>query len=364
MADQAELQRTVRELVQQRIFRGEWAEGFRIDEEALRQETSATVRAVRSALQELTESGLLNRKQRLGTFVARKSKPSAPPRSLSKIGIVTSLLERDLNNHAYFSPLKTGIQQTLAPKAEIALYCHQGDEGRDIYTMPPLPYATLREEFPGLISIEANNQTALNQLVSENIPLVSIDYAPPGSNFDSVCVDHERAGFLATEHLLSLGHKTIAFMGEPPNYKSSDPTWQQRATGYLRAMAEKSKQPFQNWWVDVGRSDNFVLKALPEFHRRIQPTAYVLCSSSLLPNTLKVLNELNLKCPQDVSLVIVDGIISNLNTLSVSHVQVEYEELGRLAVRLLMARISNRSMPTVKTTLNVDFKPGGSSRVL
>jgi DNA-binding LacI/PurR family transcriptional regulator len=230
--------------------------------------------------------------------------------------------------------------------------------------MPPLQYATLREEFPGLISIEANNLTALNQLVSEDIPLVSVDFAPPGALFDSVCVDHERAGYLATEHLLSLGHKVIAFMGEYPNYKSSDPTWQQRATGYLKAMAEKSRQPFQNWWLDVGRSDVNVIKRMAEFHKRVKPTAYVLCSSSLLTNTLKILEELELQCPRDISLVCVDGIISNLGTLSVSHVQVEYEELGRLAVRLLMARVANRSMPPVKTTLNVDFKPAGSSRVL
>jgi DNA-binding LacI/PurR family transcriptional regulator len=345
MADQAELQRTVRELVQQRIFRGEWVEGYRIDEEALREETSATVRAVRSALQELTESGLLNRKQRLGTFVARKQKTGASPRTLSKIGIITSLLEKNLKDHPYFTPLQSGIRQLLAPKAEVVLHSHAGQEGKGIYSMPPLQYATLREEFPGLISIEVNNLTALNQLVSENIPLVSIDFAPPNAHFDSVCVDHERAGYLATEHLLSLGHKTIAFMGEYPNYK-------------------KSRQPFQNWWLDVARTDSHVLQRMPEFHRRVQPTAYVLCSSSLLANTIKVLGELGQQCPRDVSLVCVDGIIPNLNSLTVSHVQVEYEELGRLAMRLLMARMVNPGMPPVKSTLDVDFKPGDSSRVL
>ena len=364
MAQTTDMVRTVRELVQQRIFRGEWPEGFRIDEEALRRENNATVRAVRSALQELTESGLLSRKQRLGTFVARKTKPGSVQQPVAKVSIVTSLLGVELTSNPYFKAVATGIRQSLSPAAEIIIHSNHGSSSFDIQSLPPLQYAALREESQGLIAVEANNMSSLNQLVGAEIPVVSVDFGPSGALFDSVCVDHERAGYLATEHLLSLGHRTVAFIGERPNFKSSDPTWQERATGYLRAMAEKSNMGFQKWWLNIGRSEENIQVVLPEFHRSVKPTAYVLCAGNLLPTTLKVLQEMGLSCPKDVSLASADGSAASMKELQISHVQVEYEELGRMAVRMLSARLFNRSMLAVNATLSVDFKPGHSSRIL
>jgi len=67
---------------------------------------------------------------------------------------------------------------------------------------------------------------------AKGIPVVLIDRGWPDSGYDTVRV-HDRGGArLATEHLISYGHRRIAFMGDLPDL----PTITNREGGYVDAL--------------------------------------------------------------------------------------------------------------------------------
>ncbi len=363
MSRQDEQQISVRNLLQGRIFRGELPAGSRIDETLLRRETGATVRAVRGALRELTANGILKRKQRQGTFVALRLPPGmvTPLPALNSVAIISSLNQGMISESAYARDILVGVTSRLATPATVNIIANHSVRSCSIDEAPPFDSQNLQQTAQGVIGLELNNGPVLNDLVRDGLPVVAIDFWQPRSQFDVVAIDHEEAGYLATGHLLALGHRVIGFIGEAPNSKSNDPTWQARLNGYLRAMVASGEPNFPQWILGMQRDGTLIPPRLPDFHRKFQPTAYVLCSGGGLPTTLAVLNDLKLRCPEDISLACADNAVPHLGRPSTSHIQVDLGEVGRMAVRVLAARVACRAMPPFRVTIPVSFLPGCTS---
>ena len=354
---------SVRNLLQGRIFRGELPAGARIDETALRRETGATVRAVRGALKELSANGILKRKQRQGTFVALRLPAnivSVLP-ALTSVAVLTSLNQDVVGQSLFTCDILDGIASRLAPPANVAIVANPPGRSFCVSELPPFELPTLQQSVQGVIGLEANNATVLNDLVRDGLPVVAIDYWQQRAQFDVLHVDHDEAGYLATEHLLALGHRVIGFIGESPNSKSTDPTWQARLAGYMRAMVAGGDPSFPHWILGVQRDATLVPSRLPEFHSAFRPTAYVLCGGTLYHATVKVLNDMNLRCPEDISLSCADNSVPHLRRDATSHSQADFLDVGRMAVRMLASRLVSRAMPPVKVTIPVTFIPGCTS---
>jgi LacI family transcriptional regulator len=233
----------------------------------------------------------------------------------------------------------------------------------------PVIHRPLRGTVQGLITIDAYSATALSEMVRSGVPVVALDFHTHGAAFDSVCFDHLQAGFLATEHLRRLGHKQVAFLGDRPNEKGTDPAWQDRLKGYLYAMSCSDPEKGSTWVLDIGRGDYFIRSKLPDFHARHNPTAYVLASSRLAPAVLSMLTELGLRCPEDVSLACADSSLPHIEREGATNLQLScarnsFRELGCMAVRLLASRLSSPAMPPLNVTLPVSFQSGGTSQPL
>ena len=84
----------------------------------------------------------------------------------------------------------------------------------------------------GLIVMPAGpDPTALQHEMDAGLPIVLVDRGVEGIETDSVVVDNESGARLATEHLISYGHRHIAFMGD----RQFLPTAQMRLEGYRQA---------------------------------------------------------------------------------------------------------------------------------
>ncbi|MCK6471919.1 MAG: substrate-binding domain-containing protein [Planctomycetes bacterium] len=353
--------RNVKEKLRLQILRNELPGGARLVEQEIKERTGSTHRAVRQALVELAGEGILQRRRHLGTFVAQPAanQPASPV--LSKLGILTSLPANTFETGRFVPPVMAGIRESLTPPCGLTLYANAPDTQNTIHQLPPLSPERLAEAVQGLIALEAYNAPVLNDFVRAGIPVVAIDYCPPHAQFDAVVVDHYDAGLQAAAHLLALGHRRIGFIGEGPNYRSSDPTWQQRLAGYLHAMASVGGAQGAYWVLDVGRDGTAARGLLPDFQRRHNLSAYVLCMGMMLNPVLDALKVLGLECPRQVSLAAADGSKKSFTTGNLTAATVDYVELGRLAVRLMASRLACRSMPSVRVTLPIHFQPGRSS---
>jgi LacI family transcriptional regulator len=79
-------------------------------------------------------------------------------------------------------------------------------------------------------------ERAVAGLVEAHLPVVSIDCRVPGSA--RVWVDNEAGGHMAANHLIRLGHRRIAFVGDVPGGARAFAGSLERLRGYERALAE------------------------------------------------------------------------------------------------------------------------------
>jgi DNA-binding LacI/PurR family transcriptional regulator len=355
-----------KERVRTMIVRAELSEGVRIDEALLRQETGVTVRAGRQALSELAEEGLIVRKRHVGTFVSGRL-PGATfavlPR-IRSVGILSSRPQSFFAKSVYGATLMTGVQAGLHAPIQITFFVHPENRHMSIDDMPMTESDTIKRACQGLLAIEANNASHLNELAGSGVPVVAVDFSASGAAFDAIEVDHFSAGYLATRHLIGLGHRRIAFVGEGPMPDSSDPTWQSRLNGYYRAILEAGLEGSPGAIANIGRSDTRVRDAVQNVLRRFKPTAFVVCTGGVAEATTLALAELGQKVPDDVSLTAADSASTHLQGRLLSQVRVDYEILGRNAMRLLASRLACRAMPPLRLTQPVSFLPGATARSL
>lgn len=346
------------------IARAELSEGVRIDEALLRRETDVTVRAARQALSELAREGLIIRKPHVGTFVSGRL-PGATftvlPR-IRSVGILSSRPQSFFATSGFGSALMLGVQAGLHAPIQISFFVHAETRQMSLDDVPLTEPDTIKRTCQGLLAIEANNAPHLNELAGNGVPVVAVDFSAPGAAFDSVEVDHFSAGYLAARHLIGLGHRRIGYLGEGPVPDSTDPTWQARLNGYFRAMIESGLEASPDAIANMGRSIPRIQEALSAVQRRCKPTAYVLCSGGSAATAVEVLAQLALKVPDDVSLAAADSSTHYLDGRPLSQARVDYELLGRSAVRLLASRLACRAMPPLKLTQPVSFSPGATCR--
>ncbi len=67
----------------------------------------------------------------------------------------------------------------------------------------------------GIIILYPIRKIAEANAVSKNLPVVMVGEKPDNIRFDSVELDSKKPGYLMADHLLSLGHRHIAFISSP-----------------------------------------------------------------------------------------------------------------------------------------------------
>lgn len=194
----------------------------------------------------------------------------------------------------------------------------------------------------------------IRELASSSFPFVLVDNYVVGEKLDCVLPDNVMAGYLATRHLLDLGHRRIAVLEGPPKYK----TLTDRLDGYLRALTEADLAVDPALMIKPvsgtprkGYLQMHQVLALPE-----RPTGVVAISDKTAFGALEAIREVGLKVPDDVSIVGIDDVLESEHTSPpLTTVRLPKREFGRLAIEKLVRRIrSPRDLPS-KTQLYTEL---------
>ena len=156
---------------------------------------------------------------------------------------------------------------------------------------------------------------------------------------DSVVIDEEAGGQMATQHLISLGHRAIGFLTGPPISFGA----QGRTRGYSKALSLSSIPLHQNFilacqpTVEGGQEG---ARALLADHPEI--TALFCYNDLIAVGVLQVCAQLGRQVPDDLAVVGYDDIrLAALVTPPLTTCRVRREQLGQLAIRLLLDQINN-----------------------
>lgn len=155
-----------------------------------------------------------------------------------------------------------------------------------------------------------------------------------GSSLSSVG-DDKLGGYLATRHLLDLGHRRIGLIAGP----TCASTARGRVLGYRQAMAEVGAELDPAWVVESTFGIDSGAEAAQALMSLVpRPTALFAVNDNTAIGALSTLGKLGLSVPEDVSLVGYNDIpiVSRLPT-PLTSVRVPFDQIAAAALDLLAA---------------------------
>ncbi|MFB6721227.1 LacI family DNA-binding transcriptional regulator [Kribbella sp. NPDC056345] len=172
----------------------------------------------------------------------------------------------------------------------------------------------------------------LAALSRARLPLVVIDPANiPEPDVTSVGSTNFAGGMAATQHLLGLGHRRIAYLGGPPTSGCN----QARLSGFRSAMeAAGASVPKHYIWqrdflYDDGVAGGAVLLDLPD-----RPTAIFAGSDEVALGVMEAARARGLRIPEDLSVVGFDDTqVARLASPPLTTVKQPLREMGAVALR-------------------------------
>lgn len=191
--------------------------------------------------------------------------------------------------------------------------------------------------------------------------LVGRHFPEKGIAACSVRRDDAQGGYLLAQHLLSLGHRKIAFLHGPLSISSST----ERLSGYLRALREADMpiRPELIYEVPVTMEKNQgVLRSI--FSNRPDCTAVIAFNDMIAWEIISLLNRAGLRVPDDLSIVGFDNIQAQF-TFPAPLTSVSSERsLGLAAAEALLARIRRPASEPIEEILSVKLTVRESTRPL
>jgi LacI family transcriptional regulator len=227
----------------------------------------------------------------------------------------------------------------------------------DAHEQERIVRALLDRRVDGIILATCRASDGLpEQLESESVPFVLMNRSRP--SYRSVRADDEYGGYLATRHLLELGHRRIGMIAGPGD---TLPTIHRRK-GYVRAHAEAgvptdAKLIVQSR-IDMhsGVSTARELLALPK-----PPTAIFAINDAAAIGAMGVAAQLGWKVPDDLAIVgYNDFALSAMLPIPLTSVAVPLEDMGRQAVDVLVKRINGE--PSSDVVLPVELRVRASTQ--
>jgi LacI family transcriptional regulator len=261
-----------------------------------------------------------------------------PHRTTSTIGLLISN-----NTNPFFSELAHGIEEGCYLNDYSVILCNSNDDPTREETHLRV---LLEKRIDGLIvGSTRGDQTLAKKLRQSQIPLVIIDRAIPGLHADLVQVNHEAGGYLATRHLIDLGHHGIGCIAGPSAAISAT----ERLQGYRKAL-KKSSLPYRSQWIiesdftcDGGYKAARLLVGKPDL------TALVACNDLMAIGVLRYTAEAGLRIPRDLSVIGFDGIeLGRYVHPALTTVSQSIPKLGELAAVTLIGRIAREGEGRVR----------------
>ncbi len=184
----------------------------------------------------------------------------------------------------------------------------------------------------------------------ENVVLLDEDIA--GVSVPRIFVDNAEGAYLATRHLIEMGHKDIALIGGPHLLMSVN----ERLAGFTRAMDEAGL-PVRPGWVLLGdyTRDYGVAAASVLLDAVDMPTAILACSDYIAIGVIQVVRAHGFSIPGDISLVGFDDMaFAELVDPPLTTIRQPVAAMGELAVKHLLALLDGQ-VPPAETRLPVEL---------
>ncbi|UCD28690.1 MAG: GntR family transcriptional regulator [Planctomycetota bacterium] len=338
------LYRSITDTLRQQLMDGDLAAGARMP--ALRElakKFNVSTITIRQALRVLEQEGRLHCIPGVGSFV-RPTLPRETATEQITVAFVTIEIEG-----AYTSEIAHSIEEE----------CQQRGWGMQLFNAQGFPHLEARNlsrlaktGANAAIIVPVSDNENLEEMVRlklADFPFVLVDRSIPGLKVDVVASDHEKGAYMATDYLLSQGHRKILMVG----YTIMSSSITARIQGYEQALIDHGLEPLREWKVWI--KDEAILRGCREHRpwlggyeavkpllKKIEPPIAVFAQNSYSGwGVFEACREMGLNIPQEVSIICFDDSeFKRALTPHMTAIAQRTYEIGRLAVELLESRLS------------------------
>ncbi len=226
-------------------------------------------------------------------------KPNALAKSLKQvktnvIGIVLSNLQ-----NPFWSQVLEGAEDICRNSGYNLMICNSNDDPK------------LEEEFiedlkskqvDGIIvNPTMKNKSLYQQLVDNKYPMVAINRKIEGIHINTITVDNVKGSMLAVQRLIDVGRKSIALIIYPPNGISPR---LERIEGYKAALTNNGIEIDKTLIKIIDERKGSVKETVHDLlNQKHRPDAIFSTNNMMTLEILEGLKELNIKVPEDLSLI-------------------------------------------------------------
>lgn len=335
----------IKENIKKRILEGEWLGDSRLpSSRVLAEYYKASVNTVEKAIKELCVEGLLRRDNRRGTFIDGELQFT---QGTNRSGLIAASVV-GIDNPLWATALR-GIQDVLSLKG-YHLLSYSDDYNLEKHES--LIRSAIAKRMDGVIlsPIFDKHQCKRNEqmydLLNKNqIPVVFLDRHFYDSEIPYVTSDNTAGAYKLTKKMIGMGHRRIMFVRN-----SNLSTLNERLLGVKQAFldCELAFDPD----LDVllpSKSENLAeefetfCSHLSNIIQNTTCTAIFAANDQIAEAVLNVLEQLNMRIPEDISLVTYDALNLNLkHKLNITGINQPFYEMGKTAALQLMNMLDNK----------------------
>ena len=189
------------------------------------------------------------------------------------------------------------------------------------------------------------------ELVKSGIPIVIMDRRVDSEDIYGVFLDNYEGGYIATKHLIDLGHKKIGCITGPLYTKSA----KERLEGYKKALVENGMDVDERLIFEGDYKINSgIIGTEKLLGNNENVTAIFACNDLMAYGAYKTIRSYGYKIPDDISIVGFDDIqLSQILEPQLTTIKQPAYDMGLTAARMLIKLVEGKKLK--KKIIN--FKP-------
>jgi DNA-binding LacI/PurR family transcriptional regulator len=283
--------------------------------------------------------------------------PSSLARSLTThhtntIGLVVSEI-----SNSFFSDILRGIEDRTRQHNYSFIVCNTGEilEQEDRYLD-----LLLSQRVDGIIAAATSQRwEALSKASLQHTPVVYVDRSFEGMEGPFVGVDNRQGAWLGASHLIQCGHRQIGILAGFQRLS----TMRERLEGFCRALDENNLPLPEEWMIpsplSIEAGKAAALQLLSQANR---PSALFINNNLLTLGALKAIQQLGLRCPQDIGIVGFDDFPwAEVTCPPLSVVRQPAREVGQKAAEILLHLINDEPVDKPRVVLDCELVVRSSS---
>jgi len=269
----------------------------------------------------------------------------------TSVGTATLLtLEKYVENDAFYGEILEAITTTSGSAGiEIGLKVHRDTDD--------IARAIQNESVNGpLLLLGIDHPDIVDAVIARALPAVIVNGMDRTMRLTSVSPDYHFGAWVATQHLLTLGHRHILHVTHP--YRE---TIRRRIDGFRNAIEEVGIHfSPQQHIIDLGSPENISLAARDIVLERLKqgdlPTALFCMNDMVALGAMQAVQSMGLSVPDDISVIGFDGLpLGRYATPALTSVQTNRASLGSIGVALLVERMTQTSAAVQRVTTGGDL---------